>query len=131
MPRTVSYITNERFVLTGTPAELTIDSFDEQVDDIDIFPLVKTANVVGPRYLALVENQVYRPDMVLNIKPVAHILSPAIDRQHFTMLYIIDKQRDKLLGKLIRTVIVGTVRYNHGQSVGVVEGPHEMVGRCF
>ena len=39
-----------------------------------------------------------------------------------------DHQRNQLLGKLVWPVIVGAIRSERGQSVGVVVGAHQMVG---
>ena len=44
--------------------------------------------------------------MVLNEKPVADILAPAIDRKWLTITYIVDKQWNKFLWKLVWAVVV-------------------------
>ena len=66
--------------------------------------------------------------MVGHIEPVAHILAIAIHRQRQPLEGILHHQRNQLLGKLARTVVVGTVRSQHRQAIGVVVGPHQMIG---
>ena len=45
------------------------------------------------------------------------------------MTDIVNKQRDQLFGELIRTVVITAICDHSGQTVGVVESPHEVVGR--
>ena len=69
--------------------------------------------------------------MVLDIEPVAHSLTLAVDGQRFAVTYIVDKQRNQLFRKLIGAVVIGTVGYNCGHAVGVVERPHKVVAACL
>ena len=66
--------------------------------------------------------------MILHIKPVPHILSPAIDRQRPAIADVVDKQRNQLLRKLVRSIVVGAIGHHHRHPVSVVEGTDEMVG---
>ena len=77
------------------------------------------------------EYKVYRSGMVLNEKPVTHILTLSIDRKGLAVSYIIDKQRYKLLRKLIRTIIVRAIGHNHRHAVCIMEGSYKMVGTCL
>ena len=52
------------------------------------------------------ENDVDGTRMVLNIQPVANILTFAINRQRLAMADIVDKQRNQLLWELIWTIVV-------------------------
>lgn len=56
------------------------------------------------------ENRIYGPGMVFDIKPVADILPRTVDRQWLPVADIVYEQRDQLFGELIRAVIVRTVR---------------------
>ena len=42
---------------------------------------------------------------------------------------VVNHQRDELLGELVRPVVVGAAGDDAGETVGVVPGAHEEVGR--
>ena len=47
------------------------------------------------------------------------------------MADVVDHQGNQLLGKLIGTVVVGTIRHQSWHTIGVVEGADEMIARCL
>lgn len=108
-------------------AEQTVGGLYQQLYKVYILPLIEAAYIVGLGGSALMENQIDRPGVVLNIKPIPHILSLAIDRQGLTLAYVVDKQRNQLFRELIRPVIVGTVGHYSRHPVSVVIGPDKMV----
>ncbi len=61
-------------------AEQAVDGLNDNLDDVDVFPLVEAADVVGLGDFAFVENQVDGACMILDIEPVAHVFALAIDR---------------------------------------------------
>lgn len=85
-------------VLTFLTAEQTVDSLDEYVDDVDVFPFVEAADVVSVGNLTFVEDKVDGTSVVFYIEPVAHILTLSVDRQRFAVTDVIDKQRNELFG---------------------------------
>ena len=74
---------------------------DYNLDQVDVLPFVEPADIVRLGYLALVENQVYRPRVVLHVEPVPDILSLPVDRERLAVTYVVDEQRDELLRKLV------------------------------
>ena len=84
-------------------------------------------DVVGLGNLTLVENHIDGTGMVFYIKPVANILSLAINRQWLAMADVVYEQRYQLLRELIRTIVVGAVGHDGRHAVCVVEGTNEMV----
>ena len=48
-------------------AEQTVGGLDEQLNQVDILPLVEAAYIVGLRCASLMENQINRPSVVLHI----------------------------------------------------------------
>ncbi len=66
--------------------------------------------------------------MVLDVEPVAHVAAVAVDRQAAALDGVEDHQRDQLLGELVGAVVVRAVRDQHGQPVGLVPGPDQVVG---
>ena len=130
---TVGHIGDQAQRLALGITQQAIHRPDDHFDQVDVLPLVEAANVVGVSYLALVEDQVDRPGMILHIEPVAHVLALAIDRQRLALADVVDEQWDQLFRELVRTVVVRAVGHDGRQAVGVVEGSHEMVAarlRC-
>ena len=127
----VGDIGDEIHVGTFGPTQQAVDGVDDHLDDVDILPLVETADVVGLGNLALVENEVDGTGVVFDIKPVAHVFALAVDGQWLAVTDVVDKERNELLGELIGTVVVRAVGDDGGQAVGVVEGAHEVVARGF
>ncbi len=96
-------------------------------DNSDIGPLGPPANHVAVADLALFKHGLQRPNMIVHIKPVAHIVAGAIDRQIFTGQAFDDHQRDQLFREVERTVIVGAICNQYWQAIGVVPCPYEVV----
>ena len=116
-------------ILVLLAPQQTVDSLNQYLDDIDILPLVEAADVIGLASLSLMEDKIDGTCMILDIEPVAHVLTLTIDRQRLTVADIIDKERYQFLRELIRTVVVRAVGHNYRHTIGVVEGTHEMITR--
>src|SRR6185369_12260996 len=69
--------------------------------------------------------------MILDMKPVPHILALSVNRKRLAFERLENGQRDEFLRKMERPIIVRTIRKNHGKSVGQVPGANEMIGACF
>ncbi len=65
--------------------------------------------------------------MVLDIEPVARVLAVAVDRQRLALNDVVNHERNQLLGEVVRSVVVGAVRDDDGQAVGLVVGAHKVV----
>ena len=93
----------------------------------------------------ILENAEDAAAVVVHVQPVAHVLPVAVDRQRLARQGIEEKQRDELFRKLKRAVIIGAVRDQRREPIGVEVRPHEVVrtrlrggvgtvgsiGRCF
>ena len=88
----VCYISNQIQVSTLRATEQSINGLDNHLDDVDVLPLVKTADVISLGNLTLVENHIDGTGMIYYIQPVAHILTLTIYRQWLAMTDIVDKQ---------------------------------------
>src|ERR1700741_2400606 len=71
----------------------------------DIFALAISADIVAFADAPALSDQEERACMILNIKPVAHVLALAIDRQWFALERIENDQRNKLFRKMTRAKI--------------------------
>ena len=127
MSKSVGDVGDEIHILAFLSSEQTIDGIDNHLDDVDILPLVESADVVCLSHLALMEYDVDGAGVIHYIQPVAHVLTLAIYRQRFAVADIVDEQWDELLGELIRTVVVRAVGYDSRHSVCVVESTHKVV----
>ena len=67
--------------------------------------------------------------VILDVQPVAHVAAVAVDRQRPAVERIEDHQRNQLLGKLERAVVVRAVGDQRRQAVGVEVGAHQVIGR--
>src|SRR5690625_6536743 len=69
--------------------------------------------------------------MVIDIEPVSYIPAISIDREGFALERREDDLRDELLRKLVGSIIVRAIRYDHRESIGPVPGTDEVVGGCL
>ena len=88
----IGYISDEIHILTFLSAEQTVNGLDYHLDDIDVLPLVETADVVSLGNLTLVENHIDGTGMIYYIQPVAHVLTLTIYWQWLAMTDVVDEQ---------------------------------------
>ena len=105
----------------------TVHCLYHHLDEIDILPFVKSADIVCLTVPAFVENEVNGTGVVFHIEPVADILTFAVDRKRFSVTDVIDEQWDELFRELIRAIVVRAVGNDCRKAVCVVEGADEMV----
>ncbi len=87
-------------------AEETVNGFDKKLDDVNVSPFVKAADVVGVGYCTTVENEVDGTGVVFNVKPVANVFALAVHGKGLAMANVVDEKRYELFGELVRTVVV-------------------------
>ena len=128
MTGTVGDKGDEVQVLALLASQQAVDGLDDDLDDVDVLPLVEAADIISLGNLTLMEDEVDGTGVVLHVEPVAHVLSLAVDRQRLTVADVVDKERYQLLRELVGTVVVRAVGHHHRHAVGIVEGTHKMVG---
>jgi hypothetical protein len=101
----------------------------DRMDDFEIGLLVPAADVVGLARTAGIQDAPDGAAVVPDVEPVANLLAVTIDRQGLAGQGIDDHQRNQLLGKVVRAVVVRAVGGQHRQTIGVVVGAHQMVAR--
>ena len=129
--RTVGDVRNQFLRCPFGIAQQPVHGSDDDPYQVDVLPFVETSDVVRVGDLALVEDYVDGPCMVLDVQPVADIFPAAVHRQRSSAADVVDEKRDQLLRKLIRTVVVRAVGHQRRHAVCVVVGPYEVVGRGF
>ena len=128
---TVGDVGNEFLGRALRIAEQAVYRLDDDLDEVNVFPLVEAADVVGVGYLSLVEDEVDGARVVLHEEPVAHVLSLAVYGQRFAVADVVDEERNQFLRELIGAVVVRAVGHDGRHAVGVVVGAHEVVARCL
>ena len=123
----VCYVGDKIHILAFLSAEQTVHGLDNHLDDIDVLPLVETADVVSLGNLALVENHIDGTSMIHYIQPVAHILTLTIYWQWLAMTDVVDEQRNQLLWELVWTIVVRAVGHDSWHTVCIVESTDEVV----
>lgn len=108
-------------------SEKTVNSLDDDLDEVNVFPFVEASDIICVGYFAFVENQVDGAGVVFYKQPVAHILALAIHRQRFAVADIVDKKRYQLFGELVWPIIVGAVGHEGRHAVCVVICTHKVV----
>jgi len=104
-----------------------VQLLDDGLDDEDIRLLIVSADVVNLANPAVGSHHVNRLAVVFHIQPVAHLHAVAVDRQLLVVAGIVDHQRNQLLRKLVRPVVVGAAGDVDRHAVGVMERAHKMI----
>ena len=114
MPLAVSDIGDEVKVFTFLAPKQSVNGLDYHLDDVDVLPLVESADVIGLRHLSVMEYHVDGSCMVFHIQPVSHILTFSIYRQWLAMPNVIEddprilQDWDPYVGdRMIRLCIIG------------------------
>src|SRR6056297_1403914 len=108
---------------------LLVEKIAKRVNDLQIGSLGVAADIVGTSRHAIFDHAHQCPAVIGDEKPVAALLAVAVDRQLTALQRIDQHQRNELLRKLPRPVIVGTVRDYNRQSPGAVPCTDQMIGR--
>ena len=96
---------------------------------LQIAPLISSADVVRLAHAPSLQHRPHRPAMVPHIQPVPHLLPIAIHRQRLALQRIRNHQRNQLLRKLIRPIVIRAVRNHRRQPVGMHPRPHQVIRR--
>ena len=131
VPRTVGDVGDELLALAFGVAQQPIDGADDDFNQVDVLPFVESADIVGFGDAAFVEDQVDGAGVVFDVEPVADVLAAAVDGQRTAFPYVVDEERNQLLGKLVGPVVVRAVGHQRRHAVGVVESTDEVVAAGF
>ena len=131
MAEAVGNVCDEVEIFAFFSTEESVNGIDDDLDDVDVLPLVEATDVVGFCHFALMEDEVDGTGMVFYKEPVAHVFALAIDRQRLAVADVIDEERNQLLRELVRTIVVGAVGHDGRHAVSVVEGANKVVRTCL
>lgn len=79
MPRAVGDEGDELLGVTFGVAQEAVGDLHQQVDEVDVAPLIEAPDVVGVGGLPLVEDQIDSACVVLDEEPVTYVLALAVD----------------------------------------------------
>ena len=98
----------DQFLVTPAvePRALLIEKRTEHLHDLQIRPFRSAPDQVSLSNAAFSQHRLKRAGMILDVEPVANVLALPVNRKLFLLDRIEDDERDKLLRKLVRTVIV-------------------------
>ena len=119
MPRAVLDASEER--------RIDAEVLDDQARELDVLVLLVRGDVVDLARLALPQDELDCAAMVVDVEPVAHLPSVAVQRQRFAVERVGREERQQLLGVLIRAVRVGAARHRGVHAVRADTGEHLQV----
>ena len=121
---------NQFTVGTFTRREF-IQQSAQRMDHIDVGFFIPATDVVGLTRTTGFKHATQGAAMIADVQPVAHLKTIAVHRQRFACECIGNDQRNQLLRKLQRSVIVRAIARDHRQAISVMPGTHQMIGRGF
>src|SRR5688572_7331143 len=110
MPGAVFYESDEFFISAIRTSKLLVHYPAEQPYHIDVLPLIVAAYIISAAVFCVVEDGVDGAGMVYHVQPVADIFASAVDREGLFILNVMNTKREKLLGAVVRTIIIAAIR---------------------
>src|SRR5215469_11967086 len=105
-----------------------IEDRADALHDFNIPPLAPPADIVGCARPPFGKHHANGFTVIFYVEPVTDVQPVAINRQWLSTAGVQDHQRDQFFGKLVRTIVIGTIRGQRGQSVGVMVSPYQVIG---
>ena len=99
----------------------------EGVHHIEIRAFVESADIVGLAEAAFLQDEPDGGSVIFDEKPIADLLAVAIHGEGLSIERVQNHQGDELFRKMVGAVVVRAVRRQGGETVGVLEGPNEVV----
>src|SRR5438477_12552228 len=96
--------------------------------DVDVPPLGIPADVISLTNAAPFQHHHQRASMILDIKPISHVLAFSVHRERLAFEGPYDGERNQLFRKLIRSIIVRTIGDYDRELIGMKPSAHQMVG---
>src|ERR1051326_196100 len=110
---------------------MLVEQISEFLYQFNVLPLAAAADVVNLARAPLTQDEFERAAVVLNVEPVAHVLSIAVNRQRLGVERIDDHQGDEFLWKLIGTVIVRWARNHDRQAESAMVSERQQISAGF
>ena len=127
MAEAVGNVCDEVELFAFFAAKESVNGIDDDLDDVDVLPLVEATDVVGFSYFAVMEEEVDGTGMIFYKEPVAHVLAFAIDREWLAVANVVDEERYQLLRELIGSVVVRAVGHDGRHAIGIMISSYEVI----
>ena len=98
--------------------------FADELNDVDICHFVMTADVIHLAYPSLMDNEIYRLAVILNVEPISYVLALSVHGKRLVVKRVRDHKRNELFGEMIRSVVIRATADRHGQTEGAVIRKH-------
>src|SRR6266481_685897 len=98
---------------------------------VEICAFVAAADIIGFTWPPFSKDQVKRSGVILDIEPVADIGAFPIDRKRPTLQGIENHQRNQLLRKMVRTIVIRAVRNYDRKIIGSMPCHGQMIRSSF
>ena len=95
----------------------TTQKRQDPAGDVEVGDLVAAADVVHLAGLSALDQQIQGAAVVQHVQPVADVAAVAVEWHGQAVDRVRDEQRNELLGKLVRPVVVGRAGDDHGHAV--------------
>src|SRR4030067_393186 len=97
----------------------------------EIGSIIIAADIINFPRCSLFYDGHYRPAVILDMNPVAHILALAVYGKLFLLHGLSDEKRNYLFGKLKWPVIVARASDHHREAIGIEKRKAKEVGRSL
>ena len=105
-----------------------IQRLADELHDVDVAHLVVAAYVINFTDVAVVDDEVDGPAVILHVQPIPHVDAFAVHGQGLVVQGVGDHEGDEFLGEVVGAVVVAAPADGHGQVVGAVVCLGEQVG---
>jgi hypothetical protein len=130
MTRTVCHIGDVSIVRPAVRTKLVKRSTNA-LYDLQVRALILSTDIVGFTWQSVLQDQIERFSVILDIKPVANIGTVPVNRQRLPFECVQNHQRNELLRELIRAIVIGAVGDDNWQTVRPMPCNRQMVGCRF
>ena len=106
-----------------------IEQITQRVHHLQIGLFIPAADVIHLAQASGRKDPANGTAVILDVEPVTNLLTIAINWQRLTRQRVVDHQRNELFREMEGAIIVGAIGGQHWQTIGVVVGTHQVVGR--
>src|SRR5258708_152891 len=112
---------------SGVVRAQLVQQITNGADNLEVPFFASPTDVVGFPDSALGEHRANGAAVILDVKPVANVFAVAVDRERLAGARVQDHERNKLLGKLVRPVVIGAVGGQNRKVISMVTGADQMI----
>src|ERR1035437_5221517 len=141
VPQTVGHVLDERLTSATVPSgrvwiarpqrgvrgEPHVDASTQHPHELDVRYFCASTDVVALAAHSPLQYAFDAAAVIFHMQPVTPVHSVAVDRERSSLQRVHERERDELLGKLQRPVVVGAVARRYGHAERAMVGADEMI----